>query len=115
MGTLLAFTMVAISLLIVRYAPNDMPMGGADPSSLESLALHTGHSEADEGILEGPFGNGNEHNYHFCTCFKTLSPVDLIQTSSSEKAKPKNHWRLDDCFTQLNVLYMPNLGSVCGC
>lgn len=37
-----------------------MPMGGADPSSLESLALHTGHSEADEGILEGPFGNVDE-------------------------------------------------------
>ncbi|XP_037460783.1 cationic amino acid transporter 2, vacuolar-like [Triticum dicoccoides] len=60
-GTLLAFTMVAISLLIVRYAPpNDMPMGGADPSSVESLALHAGHSEADEGILEGPFGNVDE-------------------------------------------------------
>uniref|UniRef100_R7W6J1 Low affinity cationic amino acid transporter 2 n=1 Tax=Aegilops tauschii TaxID=37682 RepID=R7W6J1_AEGTA len=60
-GTLLAFTMVAISLLIVRYAPpNDMPMGGVDPSSPESLALHTGHSEADEGISEGPFGNVDE-------------------------------------------------------
>ncbi|KAM3408216.1 hypothetical protein ACQJBY_001418 [Aegilops geniculata] len=37
-----------------------MPMGGVDPSSPESLALHTGHSEADEGISEGPFGNVDE-------------------------------------------------------
>uniref|UniRef100_A0ACD5XKE7 Uncharacterized protein n=1 Tax=Avena sativa TaxID=4498 RepID=A0ACD5XKE7_AVESA len=57
-GTLLAFTMVAISVLIVRYAPpNEMPMEGAGPSSLESLASQTERSESDEEILGGPFGN----------------------------------------------------------
>lgn len=57
-GTLLAFTMVAISILIVRYAPpSEMPMEGADPGSLESLASHTDHSEPVVEILEDPFGN----------------------------------------------------------
>lgn len=71
MGTLLAFTMVAVSVLIVRYTPpNEMPMGGAGPGSLESLAPQTGPSEPDEEILGDPFGNGKENNYHFCTRFK---------------------------------------------
>uniref|UniRef100_A0ACD5W7X3 Uncharacterized protein n=1 Tax=Avena sativa TaxID=4498 RepID=A0ACD5W7X3_AVESA len=60
-GTLLAFTMVAISVLIVRYAPpNEMPMEGAGPGSLESLASQTERSEPDEEILGGPFGNVQE-------------------------------------------------------
>ncbi|CAM0956963.1 unnamed protein product [Alopecurus aequalis] len=55
-GTLLAFTMVAVSVLIVRYTPpNEMPMGGAGPGSLESLASQTGPSEPDEEILGDPF------------------------------------------------------------
>ncbi|KAM0838533.1 hypothetical protein ACQ4PT_060906 [Festuca glaucescens] len=60
-GTLLAFTMVAISVLIVRYAPPDeMPMEGPGPGSLESLASHAGQSERDEDILGDPFGNVQE-------------------------------------------------------
>ena len=60
MGTLLAFTVVALSVLIVRYAPpNEMPMRGAGPGSLESLASQNGHSEPDEEILGNPFGNHN--------------------------------------------------------
>ncbi|XP_051191437.1 cationic amino acid transporter 2, vacuolar isoform X1 [Lolium perenne] len=60
-GTLLAFTMVAISVLIVRYAPPDeMQMEGPDPGSLESLASQAGQSERDEDILGDPFGNVQE-------------------------------------------------------
>jgi hypothetical protein len=65
-GTLLAFTMVAISVLIVRYAPPDeMQMEGPDPGSLESLASQAGQSERDEDILGDPFGNGKENEYPF--------------------------------------------------
>ncbi|KAG8091665.1 hypothetical protein GUJ93_ZPchr0012g21791 [Zizania palustris] len=56
-GTLLAFTMVAISVLVVRYAPpSDISMKVALPGSLESLTSHSGYSETDEENAEDPFG-----------------------------------------------------------
>lgn len=61
MGTLLAFTAVAISVLVVRYAPpSEMPMEVALAGTPESQTLHSGHSEQDEENSEDPFGNGNE-------------------------------------------------------
>ncbi|XP_039778783.1 cationic amino acid transporter 3, mitochondrial-like [Panicum virgatum] len=60
-GTLLAFTTVAISVLVVRYAPPyEMPMKVAHAGTPESLISNSGHSEQDEQNLEDPFGNGNE-------------------------------------------------------
>ena len=61
MGTLLAFTTVAISVLVVRYAPPyEMPMEVALAGTPETLTSCSGHSEQDEQNLEDPFGNGNE-------------------------------------------------------
>lgn len=61
MGTLLAFTTVAISVLVVRYAPPyDMPMKVALAGTPESLISNSGHSEQDEQNLEDPFDNGNQ-------------------------------------------------------
>ena len=66
MGTLLAFTTVAISVLVVRYAPpyempmDEMPMEVALAGTPETLTSCSGHSEQDEQNLEDPFGNGNE-------------------------------------------------------
>ncbi|KAJ1295469.1 hypothetical protein BS78_01G226900 [Paspalum vaginatum] len=55
-GTLLAFTAVAISVLVVRYAPPyEMPMEVALAGTPESLTSHSGHSEQDGQNLEGPF------------------------------------------------------------
>jgi len=60
-GTLLAFTTVAISVLVVRYAPPyEMPMEVALAGTPETLTSCSGHSEQDEQNLEDPFGNGNE-------------------------------------------------------
>lgn len=60
MGTLLAFTMVAISVLVVRYAPPyEMPMEVALAGTPQSLTSDSSHSEQDEQNLEDPFGNGN--------------------------------------------------------
>ncbi|WVZ59073.1 hypothetical protein U9M48_009274 [Paspalum notatum var. saurae] len=60
-GTLLAFTAVAISVLIVRYAPPyEMPMEVALAGTPESLTSHSGHSEQDGQNLEGPFGDVQE-------------------------------------------------------
>lgn len=60
MGTLLAFTMVAISVLVVRYAPPyEMAMEVALEGTPESLISNSGLSEQDEQNLEDPFGNGN--------------------------------------------------------
>ncbi|OEL25200.1 Cationic amino acid transporter 2, vacuolar, partial [Dichanthelium oligosanthes] len=57
-GTLLAFTTVAISVLVVRYAPPyEMPTEVALAGTPESLTSYSGHSEQDEQILEDPFGN----------------------------------------------------------
>ncbi|RCV42793.1 hypothetical protein SETIT_9G244100v2 [Setaria italica] len=57
-GTLLAFTMVAISVLVVRYAPPyEMPMEVALAGTPESLTSDSSHSEQDEQNLEDPFGN----------------------------------------------------------
>ena len=61
MGTLLAFTTVVISVLVVRYAPPyEMPMEVALAGTPETLTSCSGHSEQDEQNLEDPFGNGNE-------------------------------------------------------
>ncbi|XP_062200353.1 cationic amino acid transporter 3, mitochondrial-like isoform X2 [Phragmites australis] len=60
-GTLLAFTAVAISVLVVRYAPpSEMPMGVALAGTPESLTSYSGHSEQDEENSEDPFGNVQE-------------------------------------------------------
>ncbi|KAF8722908.1 hypothetical protein HU200_022045 [Digitaria exilis] len=57
-GTLLAFTMVAISVLVVRYAPPyEMAMEVALEGTPESLISNSGRSEQDEQNLEDPFGN----------------------------------------------------------
>ncbi|KAG2537934.1 cationic amino acid transporter 3, mitochondrial-like isoform X2 [Panicum virgatum] len=57
-GTLLAFTTVAISVLVVRYAPPyEMPMEVALAGKPETLTSCSGHSEQDEQNLEDPFGN----------------------------------------------------------
>ncbi|CAM0145787.1 unnamed protein product [Urochloa decumbens] len=57
-GTLLAFTIVAISVLVVRYAPPyEMPMEVALAGTPESLTSDSSHSEQDEQNLEDPFGN----------------------------------------------------------
>lgn len=62
MGTLLAFTMVAISVLIVRYAPpNEIATKVALPGSSESLTSDSGYSEPDEETSEDLLGNGNEN------------------------------------------------------
>jgi len=62
-GTLLAFTTVAISVLVVRYAPPyEMPMEVALAGSSESLASFSGHLEHEQNS-EDPFGNGNENNF----------------------------------------------------
>ncbi len=61
-GTLLAFTMVAISVLIVRYAPpNEIATKVALPGSSESLTSDSGYSEPDEENSEDLLGNGNEN------------------------------------------------------
>ncbi|AQK65359.1 Cationic amino acid transporter 2, vacuolar [Zea mays] len=53
-GTLLAFTAVAISVLVVRYAPPyEMPMEVA-----LAVASFSGHLEHDEQNSEDPFSNG---------------------------------------------------------
>uniref|UniRef100_A0A0E0M7Z2 Cationic amino acid transporter C-terminal domain-containing protein n=1 Tax=Oryza punctata TaxID=4537 RepID=A0A0E0M7Z2_ORYPU len=58
-GTLLAFTMVAISVLIVRYAPpNEIAMKVALPGSSESLTSDSGYSEQDEENSRDLLGNG---------------------------------------------------------
>uniref|UniRef100_I1QUU7 Cationic amino acid transporter C-terminal domain-containing protein n=1 Tax=Oryza glaberrima TaxID=4538 RepID=I1QUU7_ORYGL len=57
-GTLLAFTMVAISVLIVRYAPpNEIATKVALPGSSESLTSDSGYSEPDEENSEDLLGN----------------------------------------------------------
>ncbi|KAL6643197.1 hypothetical protein ACP70R_021378 [Stipagrostis hirtigluma subsp. patula] len=57
-GTLLAFTTVAISVLIVRYAPpSEMPMEVALAGSLELLTSYSGHSELDGDSLEDSFSD----------------------------------------------------------
>ncbi|RLN16490.1 cationic amino acid transporter 3, mitochondrial-like isoform X2 [Panicum miliaceum] len=57
-GTLLAFTTVAVSVLVVRYAPPyEMPMEVALAGTPETLTSCSGHSEQDEQNLEDPFGN----------------------------------------------------------
>lgn len=59
MGTLLAFTTVAISVLVVRYAPPyEMPMEVALAGSSESPTSFSGHLENDEQNSEDLFGNG---------------------------------------------------------
>ena len=71
MGTLLAFTTVAISVLVVRYAPPyEMPMEVALAGSSESLASFSGHLEHDEQNSEDPFGNGNENIFLRTVKFK---------------------------------------------
>lgn len=61
MGTLLAFTTVAISVLVVRYAPPcEVPMEVALEGSSESLTSYSGHLEHDEQNSEDSFVNGNE-------------------------------------------------------
>jgi hypothetical protein len=56
-GTLLAFTAVAISVLVVRYAPPyEMPMEVA-----LAVASFSGHLEHDEQNSEDPFSNGNDN------------------------------------------------------
>ncbi|XP_006662375.1 cationic amino acid transporter 3, mitochondrial-like [Oryza brachyantha] len=60
-GTLLAFTMVAISVLIVRYAPpSEIAMKVALPGSSESLTSLSGSSEPDEENSGDLFGNVQE-------------------------------------------------------
>lgn len=61
MGTLLAFTMVAISVLILRYVPPDqMPLPPSLQESIDSVALQyngilqkTNQEEADS-MIEDP-------------------------------------------------------------
>ncbi|GJM84629.1 hypothetical protein PR202_ga00317 [Eleusine coracana subsp. coracana] len=59
-GTLLAFTTVAISVLVVRYAPPyEMPMEVALGATPESLASYSADSHQDEN-LKDPFGDVQE-------------------------------------------------------
>ncbi|XP_028548468.1 cationic amino acid transporter 2, vacuolar-like, partial [Dendrobium catenatum] len=55
-GTLLAFTMVAISILILRYVPpNEMPLPSSFQESIESLSFH-------EEFPKGPVGISDKRN-----------------------------------------------------
>uniref|UniRef100_A0A0D9XJZ3 Cationic amino acid transporter C-terminal domain-containing protein n=1 Tax=Leersia perrieri TaxID=77586 RepID=A0A0D9XJZ3_9ORYZ len=57
-GTLLAFTMVAISVLIIRYAPpNEIAMKVAHSGSAESLTSDSGYSEPDDENSRDLLGN----------------------------------------------------------
>ncbi|KAL0926411.1 hypothetical protein M5K25_002641 [Dendrobium thyrsiflorum] len=56
-GTLLAFTMVAISILILRYVPpNEMPLPLSFQESIESLSFH------EEEVPKGPVGISDKRN-----------------------------------------------------
>lgn len=80
MGTLLAFTTVAISVLVVRYAPPyEMPMEVALAGTPETLTSCSGHSEQDEQNLEDPFGNGNEKISFVLTVKSSYSRNSICQ------------------------------------
>jgi len=79
-GTLLAFTTVAISVLVVRYAPPyEMPMEVALAGTPETLTSCSGHSEQDEQNLEDPFGNGNEKISFVLTVKSSYSRNSICQ------------------------------------
>lgn len=67
-GTLLAFTMVAISVLILRYVPPDeVPLPPSFQGSIESVSFRYASHENDVGIPEDPIGtteNGNKQSGH---------------------------------------------------
>ena len=80
MGTLLAFTTVVISVLVVRYAPPyEMPMEVALAGTPETLTSCSGHSEQDEQNLEDPFGNGNEKISFVLTVKSSYSRNSICQ------------------------------------
>ena len=80
MGTLLAFTTVAISVLVVRYAPPyEMPMEVALAGTPETLTSCSGRSEQDEQNLEDPFGNGNEKISFVLTVKSSYSRNSICQ------------------------------------
>jgi solute carrier family 7 (cationic amino acid transporter), member 1 len=64
----LAFTAVAISVLVVRYAPpNEMPMEVALAGTPESITSYSEDSPQDENS-EDSFGNGNKKEWSYVNC-----------------------------------------------
>ena len=63
MGTLLAFTTVALSVLILRYVPpNEMPLSPSLQESLQSVSLQFGGNiaESDGRIFQSPGSSEND-------------------------------------------------------
>ncbi|XP_062111820.1 cationic amino acid transporter 4, vacuolar-like isoform X2 [Humulus lupulus] len=63
-GTLLAFTTVAVSVLILRYVPPDeIPLSSSQQESIESVSLQFGVStvESDGRVFQGPDSCENDN------------------------------------------------------
>ena len=64
-GTLLAFTMVAISILILRYIPpGEVPLPSSLHESINSVSLRYGTQEIDTGSDKGSVPENKENSQH---------------------------------------------------
>ena len=77
MGTLLAFTMVAISVFILIYVPPDkVPLPSSLQGSIDSVSLEYGGSDQDR--------NGEQSKVKVGTTMDSDKPL-LVKTSTSRQ------------------------------
>ncbi|XP_020104632.1 cationic amino acid transporter 3, mitochondrial-like isoform X2 [Ananas comosus] len=68
-GTLLAFTAVAISILILRYVPPDeVPIPSSLRESIESASLHSSSGDKNEGYSGNLVGTNNQNSQDGMAC-----------------------------------------------
>ncbi|XP_065635098.1 cationic amino acid transporter 2, vacuolar [Quercus suber] len=85
-GTLLAFTMVAISVLILRYVPPDeLPLPSSLQGSIDSVSLEYGRN--------GQGSNGEQSKVRFGTSMDDDKPL-LVKEDASDILNEENRQKI---------------------